>query len=233
MRRSNVRLREWLPDGPGGQVVREAWLEVRLDDDGAPGWIAAYRVVPVDGRPVIAEVRLFPAEPRRDPGRWSAETLGSGATVPLGGLPFAAVRALKPSKHLHATWPQVVNVMRKVAGGAPLERQGFTEPAQLPPRRPGRRGHDDLFYASWAERYERAASSSRRPIRVLVEEFEAEGRSFTDGYVRDVVHRARKRGFLTGEEPGRGVGKLTPKARRVLAAQARRSAASRRGEGRK
>lgn len=50
--------------------VASSWLEVTIAD----GWLAAYRLVPQDGQPVIAEVRVFPAEAgRRTAGTWSGE----------------------------------------------------------------------------------------------------------------------------------------------------------------
>ena len=54
--------------------VTDAWLEVEIDED----WCAAFRLVPYAGQPVVAEVRIFPADhwPGRKPGRWRAHVLG-------------------------------------------------------------------------------------------------------------------------------------------------------------
>lgn len=60
----------------GGNVpVSNLWFEVDIDD----GWRAAFRLVPyANGEPVVAEIRVFPADewPDRAPGTWRAEYLG-------------------------------------------------------------------------------------------------------------------------------------------------------------
>ena len=63
--------------------VDEAWVEVPLGDE----WVAAYALVLQQGYPVIAEVRIFPAEPKRPgAGQWSGHFLGVNAAVPSGGV---------------------------------------------------------------------------------------------------------------------------------------------------
>jgi hypothetical protein len=49
-------------------------------------WVAAYRLLVEEGRLIVAELRVFPAEQDRDAGSWSGELLGDNAKAPRGGL---------------------------------------------------------------------------------------------------------------------------------------------------
>jgi hypothetical protein len=65
--------------------AEELWLEVEISE----GWRAALRLVPyVDGQPVVAEVRIFPADhwESRQPGTWRAHFLGVRARQFEDGL---------------------------------------------------------------------------------------------------------------------------------------------------
>ena len=74
-----------------GNADEEVWIEVRLDAD----WVAAYLIEPVDGDPVIAEVRVLPYEDDPDrsallgPGEWCRRE------IPSGGLPIEKLRRLR------------------------------------------------------------------------------------------------------------------------------------------
>src|SRR5262245_56359876 len=66
-------------------LVDNLWVERRLRD----GWIAAYRIVAApDASPVVAELRVYPAEadPLHQPGEWAGALRGIHAPVPAGGL---------------------------------------------------------------------------------------------------------------------------------------------------
>lgn len=202
----------------GGRLVREVWLKVPISDEEA--WIAAYRLVPREGRPVVAEVRVFPAEKgRRKGGCWSVEDLGHEAPVPPGGVPSALLRDVKIDQHLKEYWPKIIRQIRRQYGddavfgsGGMASRHGFTQVAEEVRRRTGRRGHDDLFYARFASGYiDQLARRSSTPTRDL-----AESLHYSQSYVRDVISRARKRGLLTQSPRGRPGGQLTEKALQVL-----------------
>ncbi len=76
--------------------VDEAWLEVQLDR----GWLCAYRLVPKDGRPVVAEVRVYPAGSGKEPpGQWRGEWLGGRAHVPHGGVTSRLLRLVRVGQH--------------------------------------------------------------------------------------------------------------------------------------
>ena len=94
------------PRRRGRRTVNDVWIEQALAGTSA-GWILASRVIVDDrGLPVIAEIRVFPDEPKRwvsdpligrvplDPGEWSAKALGWDArrSVPRGGLPATLIR---------------------------------------------------------------------------------------------------------------------------------------------
>jgi hypothetical protein len=79
-----------------GRPEKEIWLEVRVRID--PEWVAAYRLVPQDGRHIVAEVRLMPYEPDAQPGNWSR----IAARVPTYGVPWTSLRALQAQRVLEA-----------------------------------------------------------------------------------------------------------------------------------
>jgi hypothetical protein len=187
----------------------ETWLEVPLDGS----WIAAYRVVPQEGRPVVAEVRVFPDENAPRPqGRWSAERLGDQAPVPVGGVPARVLRQLRVREHLSLYDEIVQRYHPSQSFRVSLLEHGFTRVM----KEAGHRRRSDLFYAEIASAYVRL-TADRAPIRRLREELEREGGLyFAEATVRDFVNRARRRGLLTPSPPGRPGGELTPKAQVLL-----------------
>jgi hypothetical protein len=84
---------------PGARGFNECWIERPLSND----WMQAVRLAVQDGRPVIAELRIFPAPkwneqsasdkvlPAEEPGCWAVEWLGDRAKIPPGGLPARGV----------------------------------------------------------------------------------------------------------------------------------------------
>jgi hypothetical protein len=82
-----------------------------------------------------------------------------------------------------------------------------------PVQRPGRRGRPLVEYAVWAHRYVEACErDARAPIKLLALEH-----GDSESSIRGLVNRARDRGLLTRSEQGKSGGKLTAKARRILA----------------
>lgn len=197
------------------QPVEEAWLEVPL-----PGgeWVAAYRLMPEEGRHVVGELRVFPNEPGRPRlGRWSAERLGIHAPIPRGGLGARLLRNVKVSDDLSYF------VRHKAAGpgfAARLVKQGFTDldVGHQGHQPGGRRGHSNLFYARIAARYVALLERGEaKPVHALQRELEEEENNpLSQATVRDLIRRARARGLLTTTTRGRPGGQLTQKAVALL-----------------
>ncbi len=189
-------------------TTQEAWLEVELDG----GWIAAYRLMAQEGRPVVGEVRVFPNESApREQGRWSAERLGDQAPVPFGGVPARVLRQLRVREHLSLI-DDVVEQHQEQSFRLELLDHGFTQVAM----EAGRRGRSDLFYAEIASAYVRLLGE-HAPINQLRRQLQdLEGLHFAEATIRDFVNQARHRGLLTSSPPGRPGGELTSKAREIL-----------------
>jgi hypothetical protein len=77
-------------------VHEEVWVEVRLDAH----WVAAFRVEPEDGQPVVSELRVLPYEddPERNALLGPGERSGDGAAP--GGVPLEKVRNLRADRLL-------------------------------------------------------------------------------------------------------------------------------------
>jgi hypothetical protein len=190
------------------ELPHETWLEVGLD-----GWVAAYRLIPQEGRPVVAEVRVFPDENAPRPqGRWSAERLGDQAPVPVGGVPARVLRQLRVREHLALYDDIVQRHQDQQSFRVSLLDHGFTQVV----KEAGRRGRSDLFYAEIASAYVSLAAA-RAPIQRLRDRLEEEeGLYFAEATVRDFVNQARRRGLLTPSPPGRPGGELTTQAQELL-----------------
>jgi hypothetical protein len=76
--------------------------------------------------------------------------------------------------------------------------------------RPGRRGRNPVEYARIAQQYV-ACLGDAAPIAVL-----ARSTGLDIAQVRNLVHEARRRGFLTSTKPGVADGALTEEGRRLL-----------------
>lgn len=93
-----------------------------------------------------------------------------------------------------------------------LTKQGFTGVRPAQGSRPGRRGHDDRFYAWIAALYVRAIrSGSQTPVKDVAADIR-----LTIDHVRDQVGVARKKGMLTPARKGVAEGDLTDRARELL-----------------
>jgi hypothetical protein len=144
-------------------VVGEIWLETALDDQ----WRAASRLAVQNGRPVIAEVRVFPHEPgdrQHVPGRWSADVLGVLAKVPDEGLTARGLRKTRLGEyptHAHEILKWLVGaykdrqVAQAFAPNRSLGALGLATPEDERPRPKRNVGRPDLFYARLATARER------------------------------------------------------------------------------
>lgn len=107
-------------------LVNTLWFEKTL----FPGWTLALRLLGQQGRIVVAEARVFPAEAdRSDPGEWSGCLLGHRATVPEGGLTTTIVRKAKLgtiSNHIK----QIVSAITERPEQAPRDIDDLLERAK-------------------------------------------------------------------------------------------------------
>jgi hypothetical protein len=204
-----------------GKVVHECWLEQMM----AGGWVAAYRLVPRDGRPLVAEVRVFPRDKTSpcQPGEWAAESQGFTAPVPPGGLTARMLKSIKLGTYLDDAMRIIRRMERKWGREAVhgdmrlLTRHGFTPATGQATSRSGRPpAHDDCFYAKLAQDYVRIIEhgNARSPVKELARE-----RSFSPEHMGQLLHKAREHGMLTAI-PKRGLagGRLTAFAKSLLAA---------------
>jgi hypothetical protein len=191
-----------ITDAHGGRWRVGAWIVVRR------------------GRPVIGELRVYPATPRaRKPGRWA----GAPTDVPLRGLERRLLVKVPVGWYAPAIMAWVSQAATRPGGAAAMyvggANLGWVEQvlpgatALAPRPRPERTvGRSDAFYAELAAAYvQRLAEGSVSPVKDL-----AAKRGETPGRVRDLLHEARVRGLLSKGEAGRRGGYLLPRARQVL-----------------
>ena len=192
--------------------ISETWVESPLGAD----WIAAYRIVADHGVPVIGEVRIFPNEDEHPKaGSWSGEYVAR-PVVPSGGLTRRVLDQIKLTEPMSKAGEFMERIR---AFAAPqLERRGLATTKAR--RRRGRKGHGDLFYAQVARDYVaavEAGSSSPATDVARRRRLGANG----PARIRDLLHEARRRGFLTpAPVRGRRGGDLTPQGRAILDAGA-------------
>jgi hypothetical protein len=214
----------------------ESWAIHPLPDD--PHWIVAIRIGPDQaGNLAATELRVFPrtdssdfgpesvAEGPNDYGEWTREA----ADVPAGGIRARALRSLNLRDHQRAARETLALLARK-----PKERSKIEELfGQLPSHaesdvwkraiehisehkesttatRKGRR--TDEYLARLAVLYEETLRS--HPSRV--NQALAEPLGLTVNQIRDDVHEARHRGYLSSTQPGRPGGEATQRAKQTL-----------------
>jgi hypothetical protein len=206
-----------------GAVLHETWLEDEITDQ----WMVAYRLVPQRGRPVVAEIRIYPGAPDTyaNPGEWSAEWEGSKVGVPTGGLPAKVVtRQLKFHSYL-SHFSEIIRAMEQKWGRDILYddeglfgRHDLTPVASESESRAGRPPeYDSLFLARMARDLNRAISDGhiKDPVLQL---------SKMPGYIDNVVkmhrlvQRSRNKGMLGSAPPGLSGGRLTNRAKSLLRA---------------
>jgi hypothetical protein len=193
---------------------RSVWYETPIDDT----WMAAYRLARQSGHVVVAELRVFPLEPERPrwsatgAGLWSAELLGDAAQVPRDGLSARVLRKARMGEHSTMADEALEGwrALGLLEGFSGLGDTGRRTTPTGPTR--GRPGHPPLHYARLARTYATAvARQSPRPTEVV-----AARHRLTVAHARDLIHKARVRGFLTTTSKGRLAGALTPKAKALL-----------------
>lgn len=186
-----------------GRVVRDEWLEVSLGN----GWRCALRVMADEGRPVVAEVRVFPDEPGRRPaGEWSAQGWGNEASVPPGGLKARTLRDVRLDTFLKTHLAELL--------------EGWPFPPGSPrmvtaPRRSQRQREGDRKLAEVAAEYLdlcTAPETRRAPRKAL-----RDAHGWSEAQARKRIDTARDRGLLAGTLHGKSGGYLTEYAHELLA----------------
>jgi hypothetical protein len=176
--------------------VTDVSVELKYE---TPDWETIYEIRAINGRPVIAAIRIAPRT--------------EGPVPPE--LPASLVRELlRPGEAVeraraYMTDPLIV----ASASVVPMLRATLDRYHDSRPRR-GKR-QPDHFYASIASRYlEVIASGSRKPVEVTAAQLGEE-----DDFVRYALDRARKRKLLARpDSPGKAGGCLTQLGRKALEA---------------
>lgn len=203
------------PDIPAEDigVIRNQsiWVEIPLTEQ----WLAAFRLVNKAGVPVVAELRVFPAEPdphrerTRPAGQWRGQ-YGGPEGVPRAGLTARQIHQIRSG-----TWKDVLRKVLPRDGEALASLKDFwpdLPQAHPQPVRRGRKGRPDAELAAIAAVYEKAYLAKAPPVLAIAKRFR-----LSLSQARDVIHRARVRGILTpAEKQGSAGGFLTARAQALL-----------------
>jgi hypothetical protein len=168
-------------------------------------WCTSYLVTNLSGtQPVIAEVRIYPAEGRTSPtddckfevGEWS----GSAPEVPVGGI----TRRLLRSVSVESMWKEVRPLLPSLMGmnNADAIRKALAAHRLGPPVVAKR--NPDWWVAFMAAGYANLLPHTKKPILTLADEA-----GLSPSTTRSVINEARRRGFLAGGKRGRAGGYLT------------------------
>jgi hypothetical protein len=161
---------------------------------------------------VVAEVRVVPRSRGHVPGAPWWET---PRKITPGGVPATVLRTIA----LGEVYDEVRRILDDLATWrddkqAEDARAVWLAGLREAPRRPGRRGRDDSYYARVAALYvDLLATGSRRPVVELAGQL---GGGHRRGAAVQLVHEARRRGLLTKSQSGTAGGELTAKARKLL-----------------
>ncbi|HXH89844.1 MAG TPA: hypothetical protein VNI55_14690 [Gaiellaceae bacterium] len=203
-----------------------AWFEKELEG----GWVVAYRLVSQAGRPVAAETRIYAGTIRAGLPGVADPTID----VPRGGITTSLLR-LPVERHLKEAQEEWMRPEADHYLDAENDRYrdwdvpalwGFAKYLDTRPSPTGRKRRPDYEYAIFAALYVAAFAENRRaPFRVMVTRLEERAHPYaklveshyTADSLRNIVTKAREKGYLTSRGPGRAGGELTTLARRVLA----------------
>jgi hypothetical protein len=195
--------------------VPHAWVTFDIDDR----WRAALRLALQGNRLVTAEARVFPKEGthKRWPQTWEAgEAQGLKVEVPPGGLHARVFRRVQIHAHVRET-AQMLRALRRSPCGEWLrltQTQALldvTSAGAAPGPRRGRPAIPDELLLRVASEYVRAFAAGTNPVPTAAKRLHLPGPR-----VRDLVHRARLKGFLTPVPQGLGGGELTPLGKSLL-----------------
>jgi len=227
-----IRTEPTRPDGPisgreaaeygAGRISGPIWVDTLLDG----GWLLSLRFV-LDSEEAwtVAELRVRPYDTRYD----SERTLDEPAVVPDNGITSDLVRTIRLGALTRAVsaalsdpfdeaWP--VSPADPIFGmewEETMKGSGYdlNQVKDAKPRGPGRPAIPDIDLARTAVLYHEAVRAEiPNPIQTVADQLGRRPET-----VRQWVHKARRRGFLTAapanRQPG---GAATPKAREVLEA---------------
>lgn len=156
------------------------------------GIVAECTVASVGGRPALTELRLRGVDDGHNRGVITARSLKN---IRIGEL-LAPAREELAELARESLWKEAASLWDF------LHKQP----------RPGRAGHPDKLYASVALMYANALDlGSSHPVVDV-----AERMMLSRARVRDLLHEARRRGFLTSPPQGHAGGELTARARQIL-----------------
>ena len=209
-------------------VAGQVWFEKELPD----GWVAAYRLLPQLGRPVAAEARLYP-------GRIRGGRVGeadASADVPPGGITTSLLR-LPVERHLKEAqeeWMRPPTADQYVRPESARYTDwdvpalwGFAAYLHPRPSPAGRPRRSEVDYAIFAALYVAAVEENPdSPYKSMATNLAAREHDHSDrvashytvSSLRNIVTKAREKGYLTSAGSGRVGGELTPLARDALAA---------------
>lgn len=147
----------------------------------------------------------------RAPGTW-ANDVDAIEKAPAGGLTASQLRSLDLGKVLARARALAESTSEFLNKREPGSSGPWAENLRAAPKRPGRSGRDDYFYAQLAEWFVALIGQNvRGPVQRIARE-----KGASEHTVRDWLAEARKRGLLTKAAPGRTEGKLTEKAKALL-----------------
>lgn len=186
------------------------WFCVRLRG----GWTACYRLMPSDGRPTVAELRVLPTPPGEVVHVDGDNVVGHHET-PEGGLTAGLLKdEVVVGRHVYERLP---NELRRAKAHEDLYEVFFGslafDPESKPPRaRRGPKADPPEDYARWAATYVKFCEAGERAPVVAT----AEAHNTEPETMRSRLERARRRGLLTRQTAGRAGGELTDRARELL-----------------
>ena len=195
------------------QIPPDFWIEAEYGD-----WVAAYRLVQQEGYPVIGEFRLFPREPQhRLPGEWSGSTHDkSRASAPAGGITARLLRKLR----LRSDWTEGLRAGNRYLKLVPVIARPHLQAAGVRRMRPlrrtpkhGQRGWSVEVLLNAALFY--VQHTGRRPVADLAAAWQLK-----HVQARDLLQKARRKGFLTAGVQGTASRGLTNQAKALLSQKA-------------
>jgi hypothetical protein len=187
------------------------WVDDTITDARGRRWTLHAWVVVRRGRPVVGELRIFPAG-MNPPALGDAWT-GEARDVPPHGLESRLLHRVPVGSYGY----RVVDTIRRTTHPLLRDfRQWMLPGSQALASRPRPRrnvGRDDRFYSELAAAYvARLAEGSPSPVKDIAAARPGE----TTAHIRDMLHEARVRGLLSKGQAGKRDGLLLPRAIALL-----------------
>jgi hypothetical protein len=178
------------------------WVELHTGD-----WCTAWHI---EAGGAVSEMRVYPASAQPDA---IGGPIQDCFEVPKGGISAQLMRTFSPSLGRQLLAHPRRNAARPSTGRARvggIETSGGGRGVHTP----------EALLAQVAVLYEDAViRGERAPARYVAAQLRQEGLDRADATVRALIHRARRRGFLTQTHARRAHGAATKKAHEVLRRQ--------------